>query len=113
MTHWRKLTPRNSQYVAAEDLDGKEVTLVIAKVEGGTIEGERGRKDKKAVVTFEKAKKPMVANATNCKTIATMYGDDVEQWVGKAITIYPTTTQMRGETVPCIRVRPRKPETNQ
>jgi hypothetical protein len=50
----------------------------------------------------------MVMNKTNAKLIASHYGDDTDNWTGKEITLYPTTCQAFGETVPCIRVRGKK-----
>lgn len=109
MTHWRKLTPRNTDYVAAEDLNGKDCTVTISDVKPGNIKGEGGRSARKALVFFQGKEKPLVANATNCKTIASMYGNDVEAWKGRRITLYPTNVQMGGETVEAIRVRPQIP----
>jgi len=93
-----------SKYVAAWELNGREVTLTIAKVERGEIQSERGSA-KKAVITFKEAQKPFIANKTNCRVIASLYGTDTTKWVGQRITIYPTTTTAKGETVECIRVR--------
>ena len=43
--------------------------------------------------------KPMILNRTNCKTIAKLHGSpEVEDWVGKKIQIYATTTKVAGET---------------
>lgn len=108
-THWKSLTDR--KYLFAFDLNGKDVTLTIERVVGGELEGEKGRKTKKPLVYFRESKsgKPLALNATNCKTIAKLYGNEVEGWAGKRITIYPTMTEMSGEQVDCIRVRPRIP----
>lgn len=108
MTHWKALFDP-SEFLFAHDLGGKEFTLQIEKVSGGTISGEKGRKNKKPIVSFVKSKKRLALNKTNSKTIAKMYGNDVENWAGKWITIYPTTTDFGGETVECIRVKPRVP----
>jgi hypothetical protein len=44
------------------------------------------------------------------RTIGSIYGTFVaDKWVGKTITLYPTTTSMAGRTVECIRIRPTKP----
>lgn len=96
-------------YAGSWDLDGKDVTVTISKVAGGEVMGDGGRKSRKLILYFEKAEKPMVCNKTNGKTIATLYGNDTAEWVGKSITLYPTTTTMGSETKDCIRVRPRVP----
>lgn len=97
-------------YIFAFDLNGKDVNVRIKQVKAGTLVGERGKKDKKPVAYFHGKEKALALNATNCKTIATMYGNDVDDWVDKWITLYPTTTEMGGQTVECIRVRPRAPQ---
>ncbi len=50
----------------------------------------------------------MICNKTNSKTIAAMYGNYVEQWAGKRITLFVATTRSPDGTgdVPCIRIRP-------
>jgi hypothetical protein len=78
-------------------------------VHGGELVGPGGKKSKKPLCYFRNVPKPLGLNATNCKTIAALYGNDTDGWVGKRITLYPTTTQMGGETVECVRVRPRVP----
>ncbi len=109
MTHWKELQDR--EYMFAFDLKGRDVTLTIDKVTGGQLVGTGGKKAKKPLCFFREGRdpKPLALNSTNCKTIAAMYGNEVEQWVGKRITIYPTVTNFGGETVECIRVRPQKP----
>lgn len=108
MTHYKDFFDP-SPYVAAHELGGKDVTVTIVRATGGTVEGEKGRKARKGILYFKGAKKPLVLNKTNGKTIAAMYGNHVEEWVGKRITLFPTTTTRDGETVECIRVRPRIP----
>ncbi len=95
-------------YMYAFDLQGKEWTLTIREVKGGTVVGEGGKKSKKPICFFEKAEKPLALNSTNCRAIAGMYGNDVTAWAGKSVTLYPTTTTFGKETVECIRIRPLK-----
>ena len=98
-------------YMFAFDLKGQDCTVTIERVTAGELTAVGGRKSKKPLCYFKEGreKKPLAMNSTNCKAIAAMYGNDTDQWVGKRITIYPTTTQMTGETVECIRVRPQVP----
>lgn len=107
MPHWKSMMDRD--FIFAFDLNGKDVTVTIARVEAGTLMSTGGRKAKKPVVYFEGKDKGLALNSTNCKTIAALYSNYTEKWVGKQITLFPTTTQMGGETVECIRVRPTLP----
>ena len=106
MPHWKSLMDRD--YLFAFDLNGRDVTVTIEKVTQGELVALGGRKSKKPICYFAESKtgKPLALNSTNCKVIAALYGNDCDAWRGKRITIYPTTTQMAGETVECIRVRP-------
>ena len=97
------------KYVGAWDLEGKgEVTVTIASVRGEELTN-KGGKDKRPVLTFKETEKSLVLNKGNGKTIATLYGTKVSAWVGKRITLYATKTQLGGDTVDAIRVRPQIP----
>lgn len=52
---------------------------------------------------------PYLTNATARKTLGKLYGKDAHDWAGKRLTFFRTTTEMEGETVPCIRIRPQIP----
>jgi hypothetical protein len=110
MPHWKKMMDPK-EMLFAFDLDGRDVTLTIKKVVAGELTGEQGRKSKKPIIHFEKTPKKLAANNTNCKTIAQLFGShETNDWVGKRITLFPTTTNFGGNTVDCIRVRPYLPK---
>ena len=97
----------DNAYLYAYDLQGRDVTVTIAKVTGGTLVGTGGKSNKKPILFFQGAKKGLALNITNARTIAAMYGGfDSDGWVGKRITLYPTTTQFGSQTVECVRIRP-------
>ena len=100
-------------YLYSYDLQGKDVTVVIAKVTPGTLVGQKGEKTKKPVLFFRGKEKGLALNITNARTIAAIYGGfNVQDWIGKPITLYPTTTTFGPNTVECIRIRPKKPGAN-
>jgi len=99
----------DSDYLYAFHLQGKDVTVKIARVTGGELVGEGGRKSRKPLVFFEGKEKPLALNKTNGKCIAAMYGSDTKEWVGKYVTLYPTTTNFGGESRDCVRIRPGVP----
>ncbi len=115
MSHWRSFIERDS--IGSWDLVGKDgqprdFTLEITAVRGVKVKSKENPKGKgKPVLSFKGAEKYLICGAVNCQTIAGIYGDDVDQWIGKAITLYATTTDVgpkRG--VPCVRIRPGKPK---
>lgn len=97
-----KLFP--NKYVKAAELNGKTVTLTIARL---TVEemGHGNEKEQKPVLHFNKATKGLVLNRTNAMTIAGLYGDETDDWVGKRINIYPTRIRAFGAMQDTIRVR--------
>ena len=91
-----------SKYVTAPDLNGQDRTLIIENV---TSESVGKPPQVRPVVYFNGAQKGLVLNQTNGNTIALHHGDEMNNWGGKQITIYPTTTEFGSKVVDCIRVR--------
>jgi len=110
LTDYRSLYDKD--YIGAWDLKDKDVNVTITKVIGGSLVGQGGRKSKKPIVYMKGTEKGFAVNATNGKTIAALYGNHVEKWVGQRITLYKSMTRNpNGEgDVECIRVRPKAPE---
>jgi hypothetical protein len=107
-------TMYDKEYLYAYDLKGRDVTLTIERVTQGKLTGTGGKSSKKPVVYFREGteKKGLALNITNARTIAGMYGGfEVEKWIGKRITLFPTTTTFGSNTVECIRIRPNIPAT--
>lgn len=104
-THWKRL--QNPDYIGAYWLPpGEDVTVTIDYVVREQITGTGGKKEECTVAHLVNAK-PFILNATNCKTIAKLYGNFIEDWAGSQITLFATTTKMGGETVECLRIRPK------
>jgi len=109
MTDIRKMYDRD--FIYAYDLEGKDVTVTIERVEAGTLTGTGGKKSRKPVLYFKGTKKGLGLCITNARVIAGLYGGfDSEKMIGKRITLYPTTTKFGADTVDCIRIRNRIPE---
>jgi hypothetical protein len=109
MTHWKQLA--NYDYLGAYSLgDKKELTITIKDIKQELVTGNAGRKETCIVAYFSDNDKPMILNKTNCKTIQKVYGTpNIEEWRGKKITIFASTTSLAGETVECLRIRPYLP----
>ena len=90
----------------AEDLQGKARKLRIDSYDTVTFDGAE-----KIVLTFSGAKKGLVLNVTNANRIVGNLGtDEMDDWIGKHITIYPTQTKFNDRMVDCIRVKEEMPE---
>ncbi len=93
-----------SKYVKAADLNGKTITLTIAKLVVEEL-GHGAEKERKPVLYFQKATKGLVLNRTNAMTIAGLYGDESDDWEGKRISIYPTRIRAFGAMQDTVRIR--------
>ena len=106
-----------NKYISAADLQGRDVHLTIVNVRSEEVRNSYGV-EKKAIVRFkefadrEGQEKPhlWIMPKTMMKLVAKMLDTyETDAWVGKRITLYPTTTDLKGEIVDCIRVRPKLP----
>ena len=89
-----------SSTIKAQDLKGREVTLTINGFQA--VDFDEG---KKLVLSFAETEKTLVCNKTNGTTIGQLYGSNVDSWIGKRITLFPTQTDWAGSQVACIRVK--------
>jgi hypothetical protein len=91
----------SSKFLKASDLRGREVTVRIAGVEAAKMQdGQR-----KAVMSFEGKEKTLVLNKVNASKLASAYGENMDDWAGKEVIIYPDETNYQGSMVPCLRLR--------
>jgi hypothetical protein len=94
-----------SKYLKASDFQGQDVTLMMVTVAVEDI----GDGENRPLLRFDGAKKGLLLNRTNARTIAELYGAETNDWRGRHVTLFPTTTDFRGASVDCIRVRPTAP----
>jgi len=94
-----------SKYLRASDLAGKYMRATISKVEVIDVGGQGKAEDTKPVLSLKNRSKALVMNKTNSYALAKAYGDELDDWVGKEVEVYPDVTQMQGRTVDCIRCR--------
>lgn len=94
------------RYLRVEDLDGRRVLAVIARVKTEEIGN-----NEKAVLHFkDEALKPLPLNVTNWSAIEEIAGsEDTDEWAGVKIVLYPSKTDFQGKRVPCIRIEAPKP----
>ena len=98
-----------SKYLKAADLQGRNMQLLIDRVEIEEV-GFGHSKDHKPVVYFQRAKKGLVLNVTNKNTIKAAYGKDTDAWANKPLVLFPAMVDFAGETTEAIRVRVPKPQ---
>lgn len=106
-THWKRLT--NPDYLGAYALnEGQELIATIQYVCEEKVIGTDGKKEDCTVAHFqERDLKPMILNATNCKTITKLYKTPyIEEWSGRKIQIFSDHVKAFGEVVEALRIRP-------
>ena len=96
-----------SEYVAAIELAGRDVTVQIADIRVEDLVRTDGSSERKPVITFrgKSGDRKLVLNRTNLQSIARVHGTEARRWIGQKITLYPTTCRAFGQVVDCIRVR--------
>jgi hypothetical protein len=90
-----------SKYLKADDITTDRV-LTISAIKLEQLGEER---ETKPVLEFRECDQALVLAKTNALTLAAMYGEDSDLWIGKAITIYATKVPFGGRLVNSIRVR--------
>ncbi len=95
-----------SKHLSAADLPDEGMTVTIKEV---TVERMQDG-DEKPIMSFaDRGLKDMIINVTKWNTIAKLYGDESDDWVGKRINIRPGEVKYQGNMVACIDVSSRKP----
>lgn len=93
-------------FLKKEDLQGREVAVVIERISLEEIKTDDG-KEKKLVAHFAGKEKGLVLNRTTCEAIEAITGsDDTDQWAGATVVLYEDPTVKFGpKTVGGIRVK--------
>ncbi len=100
-----------STYLRAHDLQGREPTVAIAKVEQIELENN-GRKEAKLLISFVGKNKGLVLNKTNMFAISDLYGPETDDWVGKKIKLVTARVDYQGKRVDAIRIDPPEKQLN-
>lgn len=104
-THWRNLFESKAMLLGAHNLNqGEELVVKITGAGIQSIKNKAGKEEKVPVITFENAN-PMVLNITNTKTIASLYGDLYENWIGRSIQVYAAKVKAFGVEQMALRVK--------
>jgi hypothetical protein len=92
------------RFLKADMLKGQKVTVTITEIEGEDLIGENNKAKSEWIVRIKERPLQLVLNKTNAFCLYRMFGGDPHSWLGKRITIFPTTTKFGRNTVDAIRV---------
>lgn len=111
-THWKKLT--NPDYLGAYDFQpNEERVATIKEVKMQTVTGADGKKEECIVAYFKEPFKPMILNATNCKTITKLFKTPyIQDWADKKIVIVVRQVKAFGEMVDALRIKDENANSN-
>lgn len=99
---WRKAY--DFRFLSAEDLTG-DVSVEIEDVVIDEVKSAHGTETVMAL-KFKGAKKMMVCNKTNARTIASITGSsNTGDWIGQKITLTTVQVNAFGSVVPALRVK--------
>ena len=109
-THWKKML--NYDYLGAYSLDnGNDLTVTITTTDRAIVKSAQHPKGEDCfVANFKEVDKPMILNATNCKTIQGLYGAFIEDWEGKQITLFIKDVKAFGTVTDALRIRDFEPK---
>lgn len=98
LTNFDQLYP--GRFIKAGEFQGKKVTLTIASADTEKLQGDDGKDQLKAILSFEEIERKHVMCKTNGISIKAMFGAELKNWVGKRVVFFPDV--WNGE--PAIRV---------
>lgn len=104
--HWKNMF--DYKYLGAYSLqaiDKTDLTVTIKHIYNETVKNNVGKEETFLFCSFNELEKPMILNKTNCKTIAKLYTPDMNEWIGKPITLYATKAKLMGDMVDALRIR--------
>lgn len=102
-TSWDELFP--NRFLKAGLMKGRDVTLTIKAIDLEKLPDDKGVEKVHGIMTFEKTEKQWQINKTCGLALKAMFGSDLSKWIGRRVTLFPTTDKFGGETVEAIRVR--------
>lgn len=113
-THWKTL--KNPNYLGSWDLfnengEAYQITTTITGVKKDMVHDGKGGQDE-CIVMGLKDYKPMILNSTNLKQVSKKYGNFIEDWNGKSITIGVEKIKAFGEMHDALRILKGLPDLN-
>lgn len=103
MTHFKAAFA--GDFLTAAELGGREATITISGMEAVKFAKEEGGSDGKwAASVKERPGRKFAVNVTNANLIAAMFGDQIEGWIGKRVTLHSEKVRFGGQVTDAIRV---------
>ncbi|MBV8557874.1 MAG: hypothetical protein JO116_20095 [Planctomycetaceae bacterium] len=92
-----------SRFMKAVDLP-EDASFVIQEAREMEL-GQGSNRETKVVLIFSDHDQWMVLNKTNYNTIVSMFGNDLDDWAYKSVTLTVEPTTYQGEVIDSIRIK--------
>lgn len=93
------------RFLKSGEFLGKKFTLTITDVELEELEDDKKGTKVRGIISFKETPKQLCLNRTNGEYLKAMFGRNIQEWRGKRVTLWPTTTTFgRERDKPCIRI---------
>jgi hypothetical protein len=103
---------KSSCYLRAYHLQGRDVPVQIEHAQREMVKSTDGTEKKMLVIYFAGKSLGLGLNNTNIDMVVSLHGKAVKGWIGKRITLFPTTCMAFGKRTDCIRIREKAPQAN-
>jgi hypothetical protein len=98
-----------SKYLAAVDA-AQDTIVTIKSIEIEMLKNKDTDKDEpKPILYFVEFEKGMVLNKTNKNTLAALYGNAIDELVGKRVILYAPICESFGKSAPALRIKAQRP----
>lgn len=94
------------RFLKAGLLKSKPRTLTISRVFVETLADDASKTGEKnrGIICFKETERQLCINRTNGESLKAMFGNKVQEWVGKQITLIPEMTKFGREDVEAVRI---------
>ena len=99
--HYRNLHP--SRFIRSSDIDGDKRST-IDRIDFEMV-GQGSEAEEKPVVFFSGMNQGLVLNRTNSESIADLFGEDTDDWVGKDVVLYRDRVRFGAKMVDAVRIK--------
>jgi hypothetical protein len=93
------------RYLKSVHLLGRRATVKVARVAIEELHPRPGKVERAPVVYFEGKSKGLILSATNQRTLARLFGDDINACVGKLVTLEAVEVKVAGVSKYPIRIK--------
>lgn len=97
------------KFLNAKDLDDEDMIVTIKRIVEEEV-GQGDQKEDKWIVYFKGMEKGLVLNKTNANTLASLLGDETDDWIGKQVTLCVMDVEFKGKMMPGLRFKSRLPK---